>query len=835
MLMGVLTRFRAGLLLATVLVPCSFAEVAFPGPQPGRAKGGHSRGVFTLENSVISGSWRVSGGRLKPAQWTNRLTGQRFEQATNELFRVGLTPPKQARGVWIGLKLEEGRVVALASGDGTAWTPVASYPRSGFSGEPTLVRIGKMNLRAQAKDNPGDLGASGSCLISDFSLAKGPSIPSAFELHVKAHEASTNEFRFPSGTTFVSCRVDKGTDQGMSWGPGLAFVWQDGKKFLLLGVRDAKPVLNVTTAGGERILDASLANTPRFDLAASNFKIVGMPKIGELTGVTKGGRVADRIGGTTIEANLASQTGIRAIWRAELRDGSNYIRQTVAFSSPNKAVPIYGLELADVSLPNAQTIGTTPGCPVAGSGMFVGVEMPGAQNLVTEKRAKISFACQLELSPSQSYAFGAVTGVAPEGQLRRSFLAYVERERARPSSPFLHYNCWYDLGYTVDSGNFLDAIGSFTRELVQKRGVPVKSFLVDDGWDDPAKGLWSESTEKFPGGFAALKAKMEPMAAHLGVWISPMGGYGGDTERTADAQKMGIIPPGAKLDLSYPGYKKWFQDRCLQLMREDGVNAFKWDRAGDGVSPHFMALLDIARNLRKQNPDVFINVTVGTWPSPFWLNHVDSTWRMGSADVGWAGVGDMREKWITFRDGYCRRMFVEKSPLYPLNSVMHHGIVNGRYFQGEPIGKTGPHLKNEARSYFANGTSLQELYLTPSFMTAEAWDQVAEAAKWAHANADVLADSHWVGGDPLSLQVYGYAAWSPRKGTLMLRNPDDKPNEITVDIAKAFELPVGASRRFWLKSPYRDQRIGELKLTSGQPQKISLEPFEVLVFDATGF
>ena len=44
-----------------------------------------------------------------------------------------------------------------------------------------------------------------------------------------------------------------------------------------------------------------------------------------------------------------------------------------------------------------------------------------------------------------------------------------------------------------------------------------------------------------------------------------------------------------------------------------------------------MALLDIARQLRKQNPDVFINVTVGTWPSPFWLNHVDSTWRNGSA------------------------------------------------------------------------------------------------------------------------------------------------------------------------------------------------------------
>ena len=268
-------------------------------------------------------------------------------------------------------------------------------------------------------------------------------------------------------------------------------------------------------------------------------------------------------------------------------------------------------------------------------------------------------------------------------------------------------------------------------------------------------------------------------------------------------------------------------------MREDGVNAFKWDRAGDGVSPHFMALLEIASNLRKVNRSVFINVTVGTWPSPFWLNHVDSTWRNGSADVGWAGKGDMREKWITFRDGNCKRMFVDRSPLYPLNSVMHHGIVHGRNFQGEPIGKTGPHLKNEARSYFANGTSLQELYLTPSMMDQSAWDDVAQAAKWAQANSDVLVDSHWVGGDPLQLHIYGYASWNSQKGTLMLRNPDDKPQIMTLDPAVLFDLPSDAPTRYSMQSPFPDQRIQTIsEVSSKNPITFELQPFEVLVFDA---
>jgi hypothetical protein len=267
-------------------------------------------------------------------------------------------------------------------------------------------------------------------------------------------------------------------------------------------------------------------------------------------------------------------------------------------------------------------------------------------------------------------------------------------------------------------------------------------------------------------------------------------------------------------------------------MREDGVNAFKWDKAGDGVSPHFMALLDVARHLRAANPNVFINVTVGTWPSPFWLNHIDSTWRNGSADVGWAGKGDDREQWITYRDGYIHKLFVEKGPLYPLNSIMAHGIVQGRCYQGTRVAKAGSNLTHEARSYFAIGTSLQELYLTPSLMSSDSWDEVADAAKWAQANADVLVDSHWVGGDPLKLEPYGYGSWSPAKGTLMLRNPDDAPKTITLDAKTVFDLPPGAAKHYSLTSPYKDQRMQTMELTAGEATTVTLEPFEVLVFDA---
>jgi hypothetical protein len=172
------------------------------------------------------------------------------------------------------------------------------------------------------------------------------------------------------------------------------------------------------------------------------------------------------------------------------------------------------------------------------------------------------------------------------------------------------------------------------------------------------------------------------------------------------------------------------------------------------------------------------------------------------------------------------------SPLYPLNSCMHHGIVQGRCFQGEIVSKSGANLKHDARAYFANGAMLQEMYLTPSLLTPDAWDRVAEAAKWAHANADVLVDSHWVGGDPLRLEPYGYAAWNARKGTLMIRNPDDSPQTIALDASAVFELPAGAPRRYRVISPYADTPAPVKEWVVGRPITIALKPFEVIVLEA---
>jgi len=282
------------------------------------------------------------------------------------------------------------------------------------------------------------------------------------------------------------------------------------------------------------------------------------------------------------------------------------------------------------------------------------------------------------------------------------------------------------------------------------------------------------------------------------------------------------------------------------MIREYGLNYFKFDGIGaggrpTGTGPEFVrdmqALLRLISELRRVKPDVFVNITTGTWSSPYWLWYGDSTWRSGR-DWYTAGWGSKRQQQITYRDKETYHNVVRRAPLYPLNSLMTQGIMIANH--GLPNQVDG--LVEDIRAFFASGTNCQELYITPSMLRPQDWDALAEAAKWSHSNADVLVDTHWIGGDPAEGQVYGWASWSKRglpqsgkpKGILSLRNPNDKPGKITIDIGKAFELPKVAARMYSLKSPWKkDADKAVIVLSAGKEHTFELRPFAVLVFDAT--
>jgi hypothetical protein len=424
--------------------------------------------------------------------------------------------------------------------------------------------------------------------------------------------------------------------------------------------------------------------------------------------------------------------------------------------------------------------------------------------------------------------------------MRRDFLGYIEQERAHPYRTFLHYNSWYDLGfgerYTADG--VLDRMNAFGRELVRKRGVTMDSFLLDDGWDN-THSLWG-FTNSFPEGFAPLRATAHKYGFGIGVWLSPWGGYSqAKKERIAFGRSQGYEIVNGGYALSAPRYYAHFEEVCLDFIKRDGVNQFKFDGTGNvgQVFPgsrfdsDFSAAIHLIERLRQQDPQLFINLTTGTKPSPFWLRYADSIWRSGN-DHDFAGEGTWRQRWITYRDAQTYRNIVLRGPLFPLNSLMLHGIIYAReaeHLSDDP----GNDFPDEVHSYFGTGTQLQEMYITPALLSSKDWDVLAESAKWSRANASILRDTHWIGGDPAEGAVYGWAAWDHNRGILTLRNPTSHSQSFTIDIARAFELPPQAVQRYRAHSPWKtDAGQPEITLSAGQPHTFDLEPFQVLTFDA---
>lgn len=413
------------------------------------------------------------------------------------------------------------------------------------------------------------------------------------------------------------------------------------------------------------------------------------------------------------------------------------------------------------------------------------------------------------LAAGQTWSVSAVVGLIAEGQARRSFLAYSERERAVPWRPYPVYISWYELN--IDRNNSQDYSGNMTVEqctdivqhwqtaLFDKYQTTVKAFVWDDGWDN--YGTWTFN-KNFPNGFAEPDAIARTMGTGIGAWLGPVGGYGqsGNYRRAYWNGKGGM-------QLSNPAYYKVFLDACKSMIDTYDFRFFKFD----GISAQFSAvgpdagttgeenaeaIINIEREIRKSKADIFLNTTVGTWASPFWFQFTDAVWRQ-EADYGTIGnQGSDRERWITYRDRLVYQNFVQNSPLCPINTLMTHGFILTSFGN---VSKNMDYegIVREMRCAFACGSGMVELYndykLMNSINGGKLWGDLAECIKWQQDNADVLPDVHWVGGNPWDgskANVYGWASWNGKKATLALRNPSASQQTYVTTLREALDIPA---------------------------------------------
>lgn len=630
-----------------------------------------------------------------------------------------------------------------------------------------------------------------------------------------------------------------GTTGGTIENEGIAAAWQvrDGR-LQSLTVQDKSAQAPTTIESRDPF---SIESNGAGVMHASDLTLRGEPRVEHFTPDPSASRFSDRLPGVAVHYALADPVGrFNVDWALILRQGSSYVRQQLTISAGDKPVPVSGVILIDVHAPGIVLAGRVKGSPLIAGNFYLGFESPLSESSVVGDRGMSESQIGVPIPAGQSAVYSSVIGAAPPGQMRRAFLTYLERERAHPYRTFLHYNSWFDIGYgrpytQQEALNRIHAIGD---ELNKKRGVTLDSYLFDDGWDD-LNHLWKIRAD-FKDGFEPLTKAAAEYGAAPGVWLSPWGGYAeAKQQRLATARRDGYEIVNGGLALSGPKYYALFHEAVTQMVTKYGVNQFKFDGTGNvdqvvpgsAFSSDFDAAIHLIADLRRIKPDLYINLTSGTWPSPFWLFYADSTWR-GGDDTDFAGVGTNRERWITYRDAMTYRNIVEAGELYPLNSLMLHGIVFAEQAPGLST-SSDEDFASEVHSYFGTGTQLQELYVTPSLLTTTDWDVLAEAAKWSRRNASTLVDTHWIGGDPQWLEVYGWVAWSSEKGILTLRNPGSAAQDFSIDIARAFELPPGAPSRYLARSPWASEAAQPaVELEAGEPHTFHLAPFEVLTLEA---
>ena len=513
------------------------------------------------------------------------------------------------------------------------------------------------------------------------------------------------------------------------------------------------------------------------------------------------------------------------VWRAVLRNGSHYLRTEMDIQAA-KDLPMEGIVAMNylVAKNSAYTapevVGNTRGAILASNHIFAGLETPMGLNSSKDEgnatHIEGLWRRNTTLKAGKTWNISSVVGLVAPNQLRRSFLAYSERERAVAWRPYPVYISWYELNIDRNNaqapsykGNMTveqcaDVVSHWKTHFYDKYHMAPKAFVWDDGWDQ--YGTWTFNPN-FPNGFDEPANEAKKMGTGIGAWLGPVGGYGqsGEYRRAYWRSKGGM-------QLSNEDYYNFFIRCCTNMIDRYDFRFFKFDgisAQASAIGPdegtrgeeNAEAIISIERAVRQKRPDIFLNTTVGTWASPFWFHFTDAVWRQ-EGDYGEAGdQGTDRERWITYRDRLVYQNFIQRSPVCPINTLMTHGFILSRW---GAVSKNMDYdgIVREMRCAFACGSGMVELYNDYKLMdeikdnqgnAGALWKDLAECIKWQQEQADVLPDAHWVGGNPWDgkkANVYGWAAWNGKKSVLTLRNPSASAQTFTTTLREALDIPA---------------------------------------------
>jgi len=498
------------------------------------------------------------------------------------------------------------------------------------------------------------------------------------------------------------------------------------------------------------------------------------------------------------------------------------------------------------------------GQPVFNKDIFLGVEYPTTENNLDSGKVMVGYIVGQKITSTVYKSHTSIVGVAPSSaKLEQTFMDYVDQLKVKGTRQFLLYNTWYDLRFPslvesseniMNEKNVLNRIDSFKKSLSNSNSE-LNAFVIDMGWDK-ITAKWEIDSTRFPNGFSRLKSSLDSIHTSLGLWASPWGGYEERTERVKWASENGYETSGDFLCFAGTKYNKAMSSAMVNFTKKYHIGYFKWDGLSIGcnelnhghlpglyshetIVSNFIAMMD---SVRKINPEIFINITIGTWLSPWWLKYADCVWMQGE-DYGYADnvpcIND-RDKAITYKDGVLWDDLRNQQLLFPMSSMMTHGIIKGSLNLLGGKNETLDSFSNEVMMYFGRGVSMWELYLTPDLVSDDEWKSITSTIKWAKANKDVLKRSKMILGDPIKQEPYGFVHLIKEKGILLLRNPNVNGHDVKIKLTPDLG-DINPSTRYFINVIYPYNMILPDPIAINEDLTLHLDGYEILTAELIPF
>ncbi len=543
-------------------------------------------------------------------------------------------------------------------------------------------------------------------------------------------------------------------------------------------------------------------------------------------------------------------------------EGKYYFRRKIEVSRLNKGNhflrKIYPVNYSlkgddDIRIVKKGGYGQPVGFLYKEKGYFFGLEYPTSFNSVKNNVLRCWQYIGEKIGDKPVSSDWVIVGITPDKDLKRWFFKYLDDIRVSKLKPFVLYNSWYDLEAPemvenekniMNEKNTLRIYNLFKKIMMNKYKVKLDSFVLDDGWD-VYRSDWRLSKKQFPNGLKPISDRLKKDGVTLGIWFGPTGGYSHRGWRLEWMKKHGYETIGTQLCFGGKKYNTLFKKRVEDFVKNDGVGYYKWDGFQFSCSENdhghpigiysrryiLNKLIEVSNSVRKLNPDIFLNITSGTWLSPWWLKIADQIWMQGY-DYGYAGVPSIskRDMAMTYRDYVLYDDFKKNDMWFPIANLMTHGIIKGDLQklggEKEPLDK----FTNNAVLYFARGVSMYELYITPDLLSENEWRAITDSIKWAKENFKILsANTNMIGGNPGEKKIYGYIHFKNTKGIVAVRNPYVNSGEIEFELKTGYGVDKQA-KDLVLEKIYPKRWISPVLYKTGDKIKLKLSSYETAVY-----